>query len=161
MKTALYIGNHSGDTLSVRLGWAATRFVQRGAYRRVTHTELILDELADGSVVLASASLRDGGVRVKTARLTAGNWLIVDVPSWSAARAKEWFYEYNGEGYDLRGALTTVLPGRHESDRWFCNEACAASVGIKEPHLFGPAQYAAIAMSLGSDVTNDFFTPRA
>jgi hypothetical protein len=161
MKTALYIGNHSGDTLKVRAGWALTRLVQRGIYQRVTHTEMIHDELTDGSVVIASASLRDGGVRTKTARLTAGHWMIVDVPIWSLNQSKEWFAIHNGEKYDMRGALATVLPGSQYIDRWYCNEACGASVGIVEPQLFGPAQYAAIAMSLGRDVTEDFFRGRA
>jgi hypothetical protein len=160
MKTALFIGNHSGDTLPVRAGWALTRMVQRGIYQLVTHTEMIYDELADGSVVIASASLRDGGVRTKTAKLTPGNWLIVDVPSWSVDQSRDWFAEHDGELYDLRGAVATVLPGSQYSDRWYCNEACAASVGIVEPQLFGPAQYAAIAMSLGKDVTDDFFRGR-
>ena len=161
MKTALYIGNHGGDTLKVRAGWAATRLVQRGIYQRVTHTEVIHDELTDGSVDIASSSIREKGVRTKTARLTAGNWLIVDVPSWSLNQSKDWFVEHDGEKYDLRGALATVLPGSQYLDRWYCNEACAASVGIVEPQLFGPAQYAAIAMSLGRDVTEDFFRGRA
>ena len=160
MKTALYIGNHSGDTLPVRAGWALTRLVQRGIYQRVTHTEMIHDELPDGSVVIASASLRDGGVRAKTARLTAGNWLIVDVPSWSVNQSKDWFVEHDKELYDLRGALATVLPGSQYADRWFCCEADLASVGFQEPQLFGPAQYTAIAMSLGRDVTDDFFKGR-
>jgi hypothetical protein len=36
-----YIGNHSKDTIPVRLGWALTRLVQRGEYQRVTHTEAV------------------------------------------------------------------------------------------------------------------------
>lgn len=157
MKTALFIGDHSGDTLSVRAGWALTRMVQRGAYRQVTHTEMILDEMADGSVLIGSSSLRDGGVRIKKTKLTPGHWLIVDVPSWDVGQSFKWFEKHKGDQYDLRGALATVLPGSQYYDRWYCSEACAASVGIVEPQLFGPAQYAAIAMSLGKDATEDFF----
>ena len=160
MKTALYIGNHGGDTLKVRTGWALTRLVQRGIYQRVTHTEMIHDELIDGSVVIASSSIRDKGVRAKPAKLTPGNWMIVEVPSWSVNQSKDWFVEHDGKKYDLRGAIATVLPGSQYGDRWYCNEACAASVGIVEPQLFGPAQYAAIAMSLGRDVTENFFKER-
>lgn len=161
MKTALYIGTHSRDTLTVRAGWAVTRLVQRGAYQRVTHTEMIIDELTDGSVVIASSSLRENGVRQKIANLTAGNWMIVDVPSWSEKQSIEWFAKHDGEKYDWRGAMATVLPGKQCDDKWYCNESCGASVGIVEPHLFGPSQYAAIAMSLGKDVTNDFFKGRS
>jgi len=160
LKTALYIGNHSGDALSVRAGWALTRMVQRGLYQRVTHTEMILDEMAGGSVLIGSSSLREGGVRIKKAKLTPGHWMIVDVPSWDSGQSFNWFIKYKGDKYDLRGALATVLPGSQYFDRWYCNEACAASVGIVEPQLFGPAQFAAITMSLGRDVTDDFFKAR-
>lgn len=34
-----YVGNHAQDSLAVRLGWAATRLVQRGQFARVTHVE--------------------------------------------------------------------------------------------------------------------------
>jgi hypothetical protein len=158
--TALYIGDHSGDTLSVRAGWALTRMVQRGAYRQVTHTEMILDEMADGSVLIGSSSLRDGGVRIKKAKLNPAHWLIVDVPSWDIGQSFNWFIKHKGDKYDLWGALATVLPSSQYYDRWYCNEACAASVGIVEPQLFGPAQYAAISMSLGRDVTAEFFKGR-
>lgn len=47
MKTAHYIGDHAGDTLLVRTGWALTRLVQRGDWRNVTHCEAILAERDD------------------------------------------------------------------------------------------------------------------
>lgn len=157
MKIAHYIGDHRKDTLSVQIGWAATRLVQRGLYKRVTHCEAILKEYIDGFVDIASASLRDGGVRTKHVKLTKGDWFIVDVPHWDAGEALLWFSEHNGKPYDLRGALATVLPWRQKKDRWFCNEAVGASVGLAEPHIFGPAQFAAICMTLGHDVTDKFF----
>jgi hypothetical protein len=160
VKTALYIGDHSGDAIKVRLGWALTRMVQRGTYQRVTHTEMILIEETNGTVMLASSSLRDGGVRIKRTELNPAHWIIADVPNWSLEQSFDWFEKHQGEKYDLRGALATVLPGSQYSDRWYCNEACAASVGFKEPQLFGPAQYAAIALSLGTDITKEFFKGR-
>jgi hypothetical protein len=161
MKTALYIGTHRQDSLSVRLGWAATRLVQKGAYGRVTHCEAIHAEYPDGFVDIASASLRDGGVRTKHVKLTPGAWIIVDVPSWQVSKSRLWFSTHNGEPYDLRGAVATVLPGRHQKGRWFCNEAIGASVGMLEPHTFGPHHFAAIALTLGTDITEQFFGERA
>jgi hypothetical protein len=162
MLTAHFIGSHAKDNLPTRIGWAATRLVQRGLYKAVTHSEAIHDIHSDGTVNIASASLRDGGVRRKRkVFLTFGNWLIIDVPQFDVTQSVEWFDKHEGQLYDLRGALATVLPGASLPSHWFCNEAVAASVGFKEPQLFGPAQWAAICMSLGTDITEDFFKVRA
>lgn len=158
MLTAHYIGTHAKDTLAVRIGWAATRLVQRGEYKAVTHVEAIHQVNVDGTVTIASASLRDGGVRTRrNVRLTPGHWLIVNVPQFELPRSMLWFSLYDGRPYDLRGAVATVLPGASSASRWFCNEAVGASVGIKEPQIFGPAQFCAICMTLGRDVTSRFF----
>jgi len=172
MLIAHYIGDHASDTLMVRLGWAATRLVQRGIYKDVTHCEAILGEQADGAVAIASATLREGGlrkdgtsapdgVRIKHGvRLDPAHWLIADVPIWSAARAAQWFGLHEGEPYDLRGAWASALPGHQDGYAWFCNEAVAASVGFHSPHSFGPAQWAAITFSIGRNITSEFFARR-
>lgn len=58
MKVAHYIGSHEKDTLTVRIGWWLTRFVQKGKYKQVTHSEAILAEHEDGSVTIGSSTLR-------------------------------------------------------------------------------------------------------
>lgn len=163
MLTALYIGDHARDSLPVRLGCWATQVTQRGDFKRVTHVEAILVEEADGRVTIGSASLRDGScVRVKSrVLLDPANWMIVEVPAWQAQRAQLWFAEHAGQRYDLRGALATVLPGRGRQNHWFCNQAVGAAVGLQQPHIFGPGEFAAIATSFGRDVTTDFFQARA
>ena len=158
MLVALFIGNHGADTLAVRLGWAFTRLVQRGKYKSVTHVEAIHKVHSDGSVTIASASIRDGGVRTKrNVNLTPGHWLIVDVPAWGVGKSAAWFSIYNGLPYDWRGAVATVLPGTQNDTEWFCNEAVGASVGLVDPQIFGPAQFATICMTMGHDVTDEFF----
>ena len=150
MKIALYVGEHTKDTPGVRLGWWATRLVQKGRFKRVTHVEAILEEHEDGSVTIGSASLRDGGVRTKRCHLDAGNWLIVNVHAWSASRAARWFAEHAGERYDWRGAFASCMPfswGR--KDEWFCNGSVGAAVGLESPETFGPAQFAAICVTFG------------
>lgn len=162
MRVALYIGDHAQDAWSVRVGAALTRLVQKGEFGRVTHVEAILAEHGDGTVDIASSSLRDGGVRIKPrVALTAGHWLVVDVPQWNVERARGWFQAHDGEPYDSRGALATVLPGHHRGGAWFCNEAVGASAGLREPATFTPAQFAAICTSFGDDVTEAFFCTRA
>ena len=151
MKVALFIGDHAADTLLVRAGWWVTRKVQKGPYAGVTHAEH-----ADGTVTIASASLRDGGVRAKRVRLNPAHWWIVDVPSWDVRRSVELLQRTAGMAYDLRGAVATVFIGSQDSSRWFCNE------WVAEPYLaasstFGPHHLAAVCLSLGTDVTNNFF----
>lgn len=160
MLVAHYIGAHKGDTLLTRLGWAVVRLVQRGPWRRVTHVEAIHEEHDDGTVTIASSSLRDGGVRDKRVRLTPGHWLIVDVPQWSVRDSLRLLAVTYGDGYDVSGAGATVLPLRHREGRWFCTEWVAHPY-LKASHLFGPAQLAAITLSLGEDVTERFFAARA
>lgn len=162
MKVALYIGDHKKDTLSVRIGWAATRLVQKGEFANVTHVEAILAEHDDGSVDIGSSSIRDGGVRVKTVKLNPEHWLIVDVPKWSVVKARKWFAEHCGEKYDSRGAFASAFPIQwKQKDRWFCNESVGASAGMKSPEIFGPSQFAAAVLTWGTNVTAEFFYERA
>lgn len=166
MIIAHYIGSHARDAWGVRIGWAATRFAQKGPYGIVTHTEAVLAQHADGSVTIGSATLRpeaaDGGngVRCKSVRLVPGNWLMVDVPAFDVMRAVEWFEAHRGQRYDTRGALACLLPGKGQADRWYCTESVAASVGWQTPDAWCPAEWAAITLSIGRDVTRDFFGAR-
>lgn len=151
MKVALYIGNHTKDEPSVRLGWWLTRLVQKGQYSNVTHVEAILAEHEDGSVTIGSSTLRKeaknkkSGVRTKQTKLNPDHWIIIDVPHWDAVKAAQWFADHDGEDYDWRGAFASCMPfswGR--KNEWFCNGAVAASVDHNSPEIFGPAQFASI-----------------
>lgn len=143
-----YVGDHAQDSLAVRLGWAATRLVQRGQFARVTHVEGYYGADDQGRSIIASASLRDGGVRVKPASLTREHWLAAEVPCWDAKRSLAFILPHVGEKYDTRGALATVFLSGQDGDRWFCNEIVGASVGLISPDIFGPAQFFALALSM-------------
>lgn len=143
-----YVGNHAQDPLAVRLGWAATRLVQRGQFARVTHVEGYYGANAEGQAFIASASLREGGVRAKYATLDPANWLAVEVPCWDAKRSLDFILAHVGEKYDMRGAVATVFLSGQDADRWFCNEIVGASVGLISPDIFGPAQFMALALSM-------------
>lgn len=158
LKIALYIGDHKEDSWDVRLGWFMTRLVQwvslilrfkPTTYAKVTHTECILAEHPDGSVDIASASIRDGFcVRTKkNVFLVPGNWIIRDKPEWDVERARDWFIEHDGELYDWRGAAVCWLPVLWSmAKRWFCNQACGEAVGVKNPRSM-PAEFAETVMS--------------
>lgn len=143
-----YVGNHAQDTLAVRTGWAITRSVQRGEFRKVTHVEACFGFNAANLAHIGSASLRDRGVRAKHAWLTKGNWVGINVPTWDADKSRTFIEDHIGELYDTRGAVATALLGAQDENRWFCNEIVGAAVGLVSPHIFGPAQFMAIALSM-------------
>ena len=161
MKLALYIGDHTKDDPTVRLGWWLTRLVQKGQFSTVTHVEAILQENADGTVNIASSSLREGGVRIKeNTRLTPGHWIIVET-GYSTETAFHWFKDHLGQQYDALGAFATCMPFQwSQKNRWFCNQAVGAAIGLKSPETFGPSQFAAFALTIGNDVTAKFFGSR-
>lgn len=151
MKVAHFIGSHENDTLSVRLGWALTRLVQKGKYSHVTHSEAILTEHDDGTVTIGSSSIRDGGVRVKRCKLNLDNWIIMDVPKWDVVTARAWFAAHDGDKYDIRGALASAVPFQwSQKNRKFCNQAVAASVGVSSPEIFNPAQFAILCETMAA-----------
>jgi hypothetical protein len=158
MLIAHFVGNHAADTLAVRAGWALTRLVQKGEFGRVTHCEAILRDYGGGLADIASSSVRDGGVRIKSkVPMTHGNWLMTSVPMWLEDFSRSWFERYAGAPYDWRGAFATVMPGHDRGTEFFCSEAVGASVGLVTPQAFTPAQFAAICMSFGRNVTDEFF----
>lgn len=159
MKIAHYTGDHAGDDWLARTGVALTRFGQKGPYGHITHTEAIHTENTDGSVIIASASLRDGGVRPKRTRLNPDHWIITDVAQWDVALSVLLLAHTNGWPYDLRGALATMLPGRVSDKAYFCSHWVGTPY-LKASGTFGPHHFAAICLSIGQDVTTDFFRGR-
>lgn len=159
MLTAHYIGDHASDTLAVRLGWWLTRLVQKGPYGNVTHTEAIHAEHDDGSVTIASASVRDGGVRSKRVTLNPAHWIVIDVPQWAVVESCALLKRTEGWPYDWRGALALFLPGSQDDTASFCNEWVGTPF-LKASGTFSPSQFSAICLSIGVDVTAKFFAER-
>lgn len=155
-----YIGNHKGHGFRRRAGREMIRLGQFGyTHRNVTHTEMLLSGTWRDADI-ASSSLMDGGVRIKTGeRLKREHWIAIDVPNWDARSCSIWFFSHNGERYDSRGAIGSVLYGFGQDAGWFCNEACGASVEQIDPHKMPPAGF--INYCLGQPgarlVTEEFF----
>lgn len=160
MKIALFIGDHAADDLMVRVGWYLTRLVQKGPYGIVTHVEAIHAEHGDGTVTIAGASVRDEGVRATRVRLNPDHWLIADVPQWEVQKSIALLAQTRGAKYDWRGALATCLPGSPQAGRWFCNEWVGQPF-LKAAATFGPHHFAALCLSLGQDMTAEFFRSRS
>lgn len=156
-----YVGPPKGGRLFDSVTWSLIRAVQVGyVYRQVTHAEMLLDGPWHAATI-ASSSLMDGGVRIKTGvRLTPDHWRAWDVPGWHEADSLAWFVRHLGEPYDRRGAVGSVLFGLgNRPGEWFCNEACGTSVGLRDQHRQPPAGFAAQVVSQpgAQEVTVSFF----
>lgn len=163
MKVALYVGDHAKASLMVRLGHWLTLATQKGS--RVTHGEAIVCEHQDGTVDIASATLRketqsgEKGVRIKKGvSLKRGSWRIIDVPWFDAAESLKWFVANQGAGYDSRGAFASVLPIWWSSKgKFFCYQAICESVGLGCGAGFTGPVFEAVLLRFGQDVTEEFF----
>lgn len=107
------------------------RWIGRGPY---SHCELIF---SDG--LAASASWMDGGVRFKRIEFDPEHWDFIGLDPAKEVAARLWFAEHDGWGYDLMGNLR-FLCGivRESADRWYCNEALGASLGMPDPWRLEP-----------------------
>lgn len=139
MRLAMYKGPASDP-----LHRLAHRFTCWWTRSRYSHVELVFDRARDGRWLCASASARDGGVRLKYIELESGHWDVFDlhqVPVTEAI-ARAWFYRQADAraAYDWLGLLWFVLPVKaiNNPRRWFCSEAVAAALGLPKPHKFHP-----------------------
>jgi hypothetical protein len=103
----------------------------------VTESDYSHCELVIGGICY-SASARDGGVRGKVIDLQSGRWDLVEVNRDETA-ALGWFLRHHHEKYDWAGVFRFILPFVPQAKRqWFCSEACAAMLGLSDPHKVAP-----------------------
>ena len=111
--------------------WAdkAIRLFTGSAY---SHVELVINGMC------YSSSIQDSGVRCKGINIHSGNWDVVDIPG-DERKALKWFADHDGQAYDWAGVFRFLLPLLPNSaNRWFCSEAVAAALGIKDPEAYTP-----------------------
>ena len=71
------------------------------------------------------------------------------MPSRSQPAARAWFELHQGEPYDLLGNLRFVWWMVCEAPQgWFCSEAAAAALGLREAWRLGPNGLAALLLSI-------------
>lgn len=144
---------------AIRPGWQglysrAVRVVDRGPY---SHCELLFCDGMSGS-----ASFIDAGVRIKRIDYDPSHWDFILLPARLEAAAREWFELHKGEPYDLPGNLRFVWWMVREAPLgWFCSEAAAAALGLREPWRLGPNGLAALLLSMYPQhpASAGFFTP--
>jgi hypothetical protein len=94
-----------------------------------SHAEIVF---SDG--MCGSSSGSDGGVRLKRFFLDPLKWDLIDIEG-DENQARAWFEAHAGEKYDFLGLLGFVWRrGTHDQNKWFCFEACAASLGSRVAH---------------------------
>ena len=105
-----------------------------------SHCELIF---SDGTS--ASSSFIDRGVRFKNIDYDSDHWDFIDLPDDLEQDARNWFVRHEHLPYDILGNITFIIsPVNGSKNKWFCSEACLASLGVENPGRFSPGQAHAI-----------------
>jgi hypothetical protein len=134
---AFYKGR--GDGLWFRFQDWAIRFATRSIY---SHVEMISGraELGETSQCWSSSG-RDGGVRMANITLKPGHWDLVELAD-EPDELTDFIQEraFPKKKYDYIGiVLSQILSlGRHNPDKWFCSEICAAALGIPNAQRMSP-----------------------
>lgn len=138
---AFYHGRKSYSEGSKLFVWYArfmdwlTRKVTSG---RFSHCEMAV-KLEDNSFQIYSSSVRDGGVRTKNLKdLPPDHWVLVPVDCTEEQIIK-YFNSVKGSKYDFFGAVGVVIRLiKERSNRLFCSEYCANTLGYNQGWRFSP-----------------------
>ena len=137
---ALYKGHRDGawyqpKVAAARLSDWIIRTLTRSPY---SHCEIAVDK-GNGQYNCYSASIRDGGVRLKTMPLPADKWDLIPVNQQDAyIDVLNYFAQTRGKPYDFIGACGVVLGIKGSLKKWFCSEWCAAALGVQYPDRYSP-----------------------
>ena len=135
---ALYKGKKGGQSpkaLALRLADWVVRKATDGIY---AHCEIAVAK-GDGKYDCYTASLRDGGVRVKTMPLPTEKWDLIELRQDNLHQDLAALYQRTkGKSYDYWGALGVVMGRGNSTQKWFCSEWCAVAIGLPEPWRYSP-----------------------
>ena len=124
-----------------------------------SHCELIFSDGMSGS-----ASMIDGGVRLKRIDYDPQNWVVVDLgKTFDEHYARMWFEDRDKVAkYDLLGQFHFIIaPIRGSKSRYWCSESMAAALQLADPWRYGPNLLYAILSSIPQPAVAGFFTPDA
>jgi len=106
----------------------------------------------DGDVyTCVSASMQDGGVRIKEMRMPPDKWRIYEI----AAQLDPIEYGLRNLHlkYDYLGLLGIVWPLiGHARKRKFCTEVAGEIIGLSEPHLFDLRMLESVCATYGERI---------
>lgn len=107
--------------------------------------------ILNGQFWCVSSSWLDGGVRYKYMPLPADKWRMYEIDA--AVHPAQWHEANMRKGYDVLGLLGIVLPPMgHSRRRWFCSEAAADMLGLREPHIYDLRTLESVCARFGTRV---------
>lgn len=92
-----------------------------------SHVELVLEQYPNGWALCVSASMMDGGVRVKLIKISTADWVVITVNKGvTVSDAWQWFYQHSSAKYDYAGAIRYRVPLlKQNPKKKYCSEAVA------------------------------------
>ena len=111
---ALYHGHRDGTGLKV---WAArftdglTRILTRGRYSHCEIAIRLAGQNSEPQYECYSASIRDGGVRIKTMPLPSAKWDLIELPDSVGERLQGLWQETQGQGVCLLHLVSFMVSG--------------------------------------------------
>ena len=127
MKIAFY--KHNKNFVSKLVKWWT-----HGDY---SHCELIIQE-KDG-LYLCGSVIPFKRIELVWKQLKTEQWDIIDCPIGNSLHAQIFFEKIVGLKYDYLGLLGFIFRrGQQLDHRWFCSEAIAAAIGLKNPWRYCP-----------------------
>lgn len=90
-----------------------------------SHVEMILARYANGWALCLSASMMDGGVRIKVININTPDWVLMTITTdVTVDDAWQWFYQHSNARYDYTGALRYRLKFlKQNPKKKYCSEA--------------------------------------
>lgn len=104
----------------------------KGRPGAISHVELV----RDGQ--WASASQRDGGVKIREIFPKFGHWTFAPIPDDIGERVWDLIEMELGAPYNLIGALTGPTLGWQLGAGWFCSEIISTGAGLDRPWTWFP-----------------------
>lgn len=97
-----------------------------------SHVEFVLAHFTNGWALCLSASMMDGGVRIKAINISTANWAVVTVKTdVTVDDAWAWFYRHSSAKYDHSGALGYKLPFLKPNPRKkYCSKAISEILNL-------------------------------
>lgn len=131
------------DLLHKITHWGICRFsevrnlLRTGKFKKVIYSHVELN--INGNSY--SSSARDGGIRMKYIDVFSGSWDLFEIEA-DELYALNWFNRNAGKKYDWAGIFRFLLPFLpHVKDQYFCNEAVASMLKMKNPSDDTPDEF--------------------
>jgi hypothetical protein len=134
-------GGISGTILHNFISWWT-----RGPY---SHCAVIFNTDPVTKVSQCADSNIGTGVAFYSEVLDPAEWDIINMSFYDSVKCKAWFTAHEGQGYDYTGLLGIISPVGNEYKHWFCSEAVAASLGVKQPWRFDPNRLVVLLREMG------------